>query len=192
MSKRKACSAACSGASHGAARLFQTTQDLGIGGDRTQHVLWRLENGNIDGISPKLAVLMIGTNNCGSNTPEEIAEGVEAIVKKLRKGIMEQQGIEREQLVELAAERLDCRRQHVDPLLRARTGEVALRRVWHGERFSWWMSNMLHNFGDEVATGMDTRTFSRFMDSERDYYLRSEEGKTVIARQYVGLAYENI
>ena len=59
--------------------------NLGIGGDRTQHVLWRLENGNIDGISPKLAVLMIGTNNCGSNTPEEIAEGVEAIVKKLRK-----------------------------------------------------------------------------------------------------------
>ncbi len=58
--------------------------NLGIGGDRTQHVLWRLENGNIDGISPKLAVLMIGTNNCGSNTPEEIAEGVEAIVKKLR------------------------------------------------------------------------------------------------------------
>ena len=58
--------------------------NLGIGGDRTQHVLWRLENGNIEGISPKLAVLMIGTNNCGSNTPEEIAEGVEAIVKKLR------------------------------------------------------------------------------------------------------------
>ncbi len=59
--------------------------NLGIGGDRTQHVLWRLENGNIKGISPKLAVLMIGTNNCGSNTPEEIAEGVDAIVKKLRK-----------------------------------------------------------------------------------------------------------
>ncbi len=59
--------------------------NLGIGGDRTQHVLWRLENGNIKGISPKLAVLMIGTNNCGSNTPDEIAEGVDAIVKKLRK-----------------------------------------------------------------------------------------------------------
>ena len=59
--------------------------NLGIGGDRTQHVLWRLENGNIEGLSPKLAVLMIGTNNCGSNTPEEIAEGVDAIVKKLRK-----------------------------------------------------------------------------------------------------------
>ena len=59
--------------------------NLGIGGDRTQHVLWRLQNGNIKGISPKLAVLMIGTNNSGSNSPEEIAEGIEAIVSFLRK-----------------------------------------------------------------------------------------------------------
>ena len=58
--------------------------NLGIGGDRTQHVLWRLDNGNIDGIAPKLAVIMIGTNNAGGNTPEEIAEGVKAIVEKLR------------------------------------------------------------------------------------------------------------
>ena len=57
--------------------------NLGIGGDRTQHVLWRLDHGNLDGISPKLAVVMIGTNNSGDNTPEEIADGVEAIVEKL-------------------------------------------------------------------------------------------------------------
>lgn len=74
----------------------------------------------------------------------------------------------------------------------SRYSEVALRRVWHGERFSWWMSNMLHDFGEEVATGMNSTTFSRFMDSERDYYLRTEEGRTVIARQYVGLPYEAI
>lgn len=63
--------------------------NLGIGGDRTQHVLWRLENGNIENISPKLAVLMIGTNNSGSNTPEEIAAGVDAIVQKLRTDLPE-------------------------------------------------------------------------------------------------------
>src|SRR5690242_10525828 len=58
--------------------------NLGIGGDRTQHVLWRLDHGNIDGINPKLAVLMIGTNNSGSNTSQQIAEGVRLIVEKLR------------------------------------------------------------------------------------------------------------
>ena len=58
--------------------------NLGISGDQTQHVLWRLENGNLEGISPKLAILMIGTNNAGSDTPENIAAGVRAIVAKLR------------------------------------------------------------------------------------------------------------
>ena len=59
--------------------------NLGISGDRTQHVLWRLDHGNIDGIAPKAAVLMIGTNNSGSNTSEEITEGVKGVVDKLRK-----------------------------------------------------------------------------------------------------------
>jgi lysophospholipase L1-like esterase len=58
--------------------------NLGIGGDRTQHVVWRLDNGNIEGIKPKLAVLMIGTNNSGSNTSDQIAAGITAIVEKLR------------------------------------------------------------------------------------------------------------
>lgn len=58
--------------------------NLGIGGDRTQHVLWRLDHGNIDGICPKLAVLMIGTNNAGSDSPENTAAGIKAIVEKLR------------------------------------------------------------------------------------------------------------
>jgi lysophospholipase L1-like esterase len=60
--------------------------NAGIGGDRTQHVLWRIENGNVEGISPKLAVLMIGTNNSNGNdnTAEEIAEGIKAIVGKLQ------------------------------------------------------------------------------------------------------------
>ena len=63
--------------------------NLGIGGDRTQHVLWRLDNGSIEGIKPKLAVIMIGTNNSDSNTSEQIAEGITAIVKKLRGNLPE-------------------------------------------------------------------------------------------------------
>jgi beta-glucosidase len=59
--------------------------NLGIGSELTQHVLWRLDHGNVDGIQPKLAVLLIGTNNAAiGNPPEEIAAGVAAIVTKLR------------------------------------------------------------------------------------------------------------
>ncbi|MHC4143959.1 MAG: GDSL-type esterase/lipase family protein [Planctomycetota bacterium] len=60
--------------------------NMGFSGDRTQHVLWRLEHGHLEGISPKLAVLMIGTNNSNGtdNKAEEIAEGIVAICKKLR------------------------------------------------------------------------------------------------------------
>jgi lysophospholipase L1-like esterase len=59
--------------------------NLGISGDQTQHVLWRLDNGNVEGISPKLAVIMIGTNNSnGRQKPEDIAAGVKMIVEKLR------------------------------------------------------------------------------------------------------------
>jgi lysophospholipase L1-like esterase len=58
--------------------------NLGISGDRTQHVLWRLDHGNIDGISPKLAIVMIGQNNGGHNTGWEIAEGVTAVVQRIR------------------------------------------------------------------------------------------------------------
>ena len=63
--------------------------NLGIGGDRTQHVIWRLDNGNLYRIKPKAAVIMIGTNNSGSNTSQEIADGVEFIVKQLRKKLPE-------------------------------------------------------------------------------------------------------
>ncbi|MGE0480967.1 MAG: GDSL-type esterase/lipase family protein [Phycisphaerae bacterium] len=74
--------------------------NLGISGDRTQHVLWRLDHGALDAWAPpadvaatrparqapKLAVLMIGTNNSNGtdNTPGEIADGITAIVGQLR------------------------------------------------------------------------------------------------------------
>ncbi len=62
----------------------RNAMNAGIGGDRTQHVLYRLDNGNLEGLKPKLAVIMIGTNNSGTDTSENIAAGIKAIVKKLR------------------------------------------------------------------------------------------------------------
>ncbi len=61
--------------------------NLGISTDRTQHVLWRLNDLDLKAISPKLAMLMIGTNNSGDNRPEEIAVGIKAIIEKLRKDL---------------------------------------------------------------------------------------------------------
>jgi hypothetical protein len=58
--------------------------DFGISADRTEHVLWRLQNGELDGIKPKVVVLMIGTNNTRSNSAPEIVEGIAAIVKEFR------------------------------------------------------------------------------------------------------------
>lgn len=70
------------------ARYYAPRQavNLGISGDRTQHVLWRLDHGNIAGLNPKAAVIMIGTNNSNNedNTPGQIVDGVTAIVRKLR------------------------------------------------------------------------------------------------------------
>ncbi len=61
------------------------TANFGIGGDNTQGVLWRLQNGEGQGFQPKVIQLMIGTNNSGGNTSAEIAEGVGAIVLEMRK-----------------------------------------------------------------------------------------------------------
>jgi lysophospholipase L1-like esterase len=58
--------------------------DFGIGGDRTEHVLWRMKNGECQGIKPKVVVLMIGTNNMGHNSAPEIVEGITAIVNDFR------------------------------------------------------------------------------------------------------------
>ncbi|MCX6968350.1 MAG: GDSL-type esterase/lipase family protein [Verrucomicrobia bacterium] len=58
--------------------------DFGISGDRTEHVLWRLSQGQAKGMHPKLIAIMIGTNNV-TNTPEQIAEGVKAIVAEYQK-----------------------------------------------------------------------------------------------------------
>ncbi|QDT64408.1 GDSL-type esterase/lipase family protein [Calycomorphotria hydatis] len=64
----------------------RNTLNLGFSGDRTEHVLWRLEHGEVDGIHPKLVVMMIGTNNTGhrQDAPEITAKGIRMILDQLR------------------------------------------------------------------------------------------------------------
>ena len=63
---------------------------------------------------------------------------------------------------------------------------ICLRRVWKAERFSWWMTSMLHQFpqADDFS--------QRIAESELDYFIRSEAGRKTIAENYVGLPYEPI
>jgi len=59
--------------------------NMGIGGDRTQNVLWRLQNGQLDGYQARLFVLMIGTNNCDKKTnPADVAAGIKAILELIK------------------------------------------------------------------------------------------------------------
>ena len=64
--------------------------------------------------------------------------------------------------------------------------EICLRRVWKAERFSWWMTSMLHRFDDHDAFSQ------RISASELDYFVSSEAGRKTIAENYVGLPYEAI
>jgi lysophospholipase L1-like esterase len=60
--------------------------NLGIGGDQTGHVLWRITDGHeLDHLSPKAAVIMIGTNNTGGHSAQQIAGGITAIVEELKR-----------------------------------------------------------------------------------------------------------
>ncbi len=65
--------------------LKRKALNLGFSGDRTEHVLWRLDNGELDEVLPKVVVIMIGTNNTGArkDPPKAIAAGIEKIIERI-------------------------------------------------------------------------------------------------------------
>ena len=67
----------------------------------------------------------------------------------------------------------------------AKYSEICLRRVWKAERFSWWMTSVLHKFSDDPFS-------QRMQLAELEYYTGSTAGRTTIAENYVGLPYEVI
>ena len=58
--------------------------NMGFGGDRTQHLLWRIENGELNNVNPKYVVLLIGTNNAPHNHPENTTKGIKLILKTIK------------------------------------------------------------------------------------------------------------
>ncbi len=58
--------------------------DFGLGSDKTQHTIWRLENIDLSAFTPQVAIILIGTNNV-QDTPEEIADGVKAVIAATQK-----------------------------------------------------------------------------------------------------------
>ncbi|MBC7584352.1 MAG: 4-hydroxybenzoate 3-monooxygenase [Tardiphaga sp.] len=67
----------------------------------------------------------------------------------------------------------------------ARYSEVCLRRIWKAERFSWWMTSLLHKFSEDPFS-------QRMQLAELDYYTSSVAGRTTIAENYIGLPIESI
>jgi lysophospholipase L1-like esterase len=58
--------------------------DFGWGADTIQNILWRLDNGELDGVNPKIIVLLAGTNNVVNETVEDISKGLQAILDRMR------------------------------------------------------------------------------------------------------------
>lgn len=58
--------------------------DFGWGADRVENILWRLENGELDGVHPRVIVLLAGTNNVGSRVPPDVDAAAENIIRGLQ------------------------------------------------------------------------------------------------------------
>lgn len=125
--------------------------NAGCGGDCTQHVLWRLDHGNIDNLTPKLVVLLIGTNNLGHSQPSAIARGIEAIVNTLRSQLPS---------TKILILGVFPRGKHVEDPLRAQTTAI------NGIVQNFADGDMIHylDISDRFLTGDGTQDSALFID----------------------------
>ncbi len=103
--------------------------NIGIGGDKTQHVLWRLDHGEMDGYRTRFVSLMIGTNNV-DDTPEDRAEGIRAVLDKIAE--------KQPEATILLSPIFPCGATRDDPgrISREKTN-VLIRRFADGRRIVW-------------------------------------------------------
>jgi beta-glucosidase len=137
--------------------------NLGFGGDRTEHVLWRLQNGAVENLAPKLVVLMIGTNNTGhrQDPAEETALGVRHILDEL------QERLPNSKILLLA---ILPRSAHSDSPLRVLNQEVnQLIKSYADNRSIFWL-DMNYLFLDENGE-LSTDVMADLLHPESEQYL---------------------
>ncbi len=98
--------------------------NFGIGGDTTRQILWRIENGVMDGLNPKLVVLMIGVNNlfASNSTTEEVAKGVAEVIKQIQAKSPKSE-ILLLSVLPLKLEQFDKRVQELNPMIAKLAGK---------------------------------------------------------------------
>lgn len=65
-------------------------ENLGIGGDRIQNLLWRIsQGGEVDGLHPQLVIVLIGTNNLAFDNDRQVVAGIDAVIESLRRKLPE-------------------------------------------------------------------------------------------------------
>lgn len=136
--------------------------NLGFGGDRTEHVLWRLQNGELDGLNPKLVVLMIGTNNTGhrQDPAEATALGIETILAELK------QRLPHSKILLLAI--FPRGAQHDDPLRQLNDEINAKIRYFADNKNIFWL-NMNHVFLQEDLS-LSTEVMEDLLHPESPQY----------------------
>jgi lysophospholipase L1-like esterase len=150
-------------------------QAFGIGGDGTQHLLWRLQNEELDGISPNVTVLLIGTNNLIAARDSDIADGVKAIVQEIR------QRLPKTKILILG---LLPRQQKPNNLVRRHLGFVNEKIARLADKQHVWYADVSHKLTDKNGE-IPISVMPDFLHPSREgYELIFEEIKPQVEELY--------